>query len=147
MWGTRLLKSWSTMQSTLALSSGEADLYALPKAATQVKGLISMAMDFGEIISGATRTDSTAAMGIVHRTGIGGRTRHVNLQYLWIQSESRTGGLGLKKVGSDENVADLMSKFLKHEVVQEHIHAMSIRVVTGRAKAAGRTFPVREGDQ
>ena len=33
MWGTHVLKSWSTTQSTLALASGEAELYALTKAA------------------------------------------------------------------------------------------------------------------
>ena len=35
LWGGHLLKSWSTGQLTIALSSGEAELYALTKVAAQ----------------------------------------------------------------------------------------------------------------
>ena len=43
--GASMIKSWSTSQSIVALSSGEAELYA--KLAAQTAGLISLAMDFG----------------------------------------------------------------------------------------------------
>ena len=74
--GGHTLKTWSSSQSTIALSSGEAELYALTKCATQTVGMISMAMDFGVKLSGIVSTDSTAALIIVHREGLG-RTRHI----------------------------------------------------------------------
>lgn len=42
-----VLKIWSITQNTIALSSGEAELYAMTKVATQVIGLMPFAMDVG----------------------------------------------------------------------------------------------------
>ena len=42
-----MIKSWSSTQQLVALSSGEAELYALIKGASQTKGIISMLVDFG----------------------------------------------------------------------------------------------------
>ena len=67
------------------MSSGEAELYALVKGAVQTKYAISLAMDFGIELDGHVKTDSNATIGITHRSGLGGRTRHVQVQYLWVQ--------------------------------------------------------------
>ena len=85
MWGPHSLKTWATSQSTIALSSGEAELYAMTKMAVQIKGVMSLAKDFDLDFKGIVRTDPTAAIGISHRSGLGGRTRHIQLQFLWIQ--------------------------------------------------------------
>ena len=67
--GVHLLKSWSTNQQIVALSSGEAELYAQTKGAAQTLGMISMAADFGEKLDGTVYSDSSAALGIVTRSG------------------------------------------------------------------------------
>ena len=46
--GRHLIKSWSSNQQVIALSSGEAELYAITKGAAQVLGMVSMGQDFGE---------------------------------------------------------------------------------------------------
>ena len=71
VWGQHVLKTWSTSQSTLALSSGEAELYALTKAATQLSGMISLAKDFGVTVIGTVRSDSHASIwnNSPHRVG------------------------------------------------------------------------------
>ena len=46
-YGRHLLKSWSSNQQIVALSSGEAELYALTKGAAQTLGIVSMAKDMG----------------------------------------------------------------------------------------------------
>ena len=38
LWGRHCMKAWSTSQSTVALSSGEAELYAMTKASIQIGG-------------------------------------------------------------------------------------------------------------
>ena len=81
LFGTHVLKSWSSTQQVTAMSSGEAELYALIKGAAQAKGMISFLSDYGFKCSGLVRTDSSAALGIVHRRGLG-RTRHIECQYL-----------------------------------------------------------------
>jgi hypothetical protein len=98
MWGGHLLKSWSTSQTTVALSSGEAELYAVTKAAAQILGVLSMAADFGAIMNAIVHTDSTAAMGmgVVFRSGLG-RTRHIRVQYLWIQEQVKNESFKIEK--------------------------------------------------
>ena len=130
------MKTWSTSQSTLALSSGEAELYALTKAATQLSGVISLAADFGVTVKGTVRSDSNAAIGITHRTGLGGRCRHIKVQYLWIQERVRSGDLRLKKVNGIENSADLMTKAVNGDTLAGHMKRMGFEVRRGRAQKA-----------
>eukprot|EP00973_Karenia_brevis_P087252 12097498-Karenia_brevis.AAC.1 len=49
--GEHLIKAWASSQTVVALSSGEAELYALTKAASQTLGIMTMARDFGEDLS------------------------------------------------------------------------------------------------
>ena len=39
----------------------------------QISGIISLASDFNVSLDGLVHSDSIAAIGIVHRTGLGGR--------------------------------------------------------------------------
>ena len=104
------IKAWSTSQSALALSSGEAELYVMTKVAVQLSGVISMAKDFGVSLTGVVKSESSSAIGIAHRDGLGGRCRHIKVQYLWIQSKIKDGDLKLQKVLATNNVADAMTK-------------------------------------
>ena len=60
----------------------------LLKGAAATKGMISMMADWSMELPGLVRTDANAAMGIVHRQGLG-KTRHIEVQYLWIQDAVR----------------------------------------------------------
>ena len=69
--GSHLIESWSSNQQIIALSSVEAELYAMIKGAAQVLGLVSMRQDFGESMKGHVKTDSSAALAISQRVGLG----------------------------------------------------------------------------
>ena len=71
MIGGHMIKSWSTTQPVIALSPGEAELYSLVKAAAQAKGVASLMLDFDLSVEFVVRTESTAAVGIVHRKCFG----------------------------------------------------------------------------
>ena len=114
MIGGHLIKSWSSTQPVIALSSGEAELYALVNAASQAKGLCSLIADFGLETKITVHTDSTAAIGIVHRRGLG-KTRHIEVQYLWVQDNVNRKTMSVEKVGTKENPADMFIKGLKRE--------------------------------
>ena len=47
MVGVHLIKSWSVSQGAYALSSAEAELYAMVEAVTRVKGLLTLAHEMG----------------------------------------------------------------------------------------------------
>ena len=130
-----MIKSWSSTQQLVALSSGEAELYALIKGASQTKGIISMLMDFGLIFDGTVCTDASAAMGISFRRGLG-RTRHLDVQYLWIQEEVAEGRLKVDKVGTTENPADILTKAVGRDVMLKHLQALDIELSNTRAVKA-----------
>ena len=103
------------MQTAIALLSGEAELCALVNGAAQSYGIMAMLADFGLEVSCAVCTDASTAIGMVHRQGLG-KTKHIDAQYLWIQKDVLEGKLGVVKVGTDANPADLMAKYLRAEV-------------------------------
>ena len=65
--GGHLLKTWSTTQTTVALSSAEAELTGLVKGASQAIGSRSVACDLGMQWEICLHSDATAAIGICKR--------------------------------------------------------------------------------
>ena len=124
MAGRHVIKTWSSTQQVVALSSGEAELYALMKVAVQVKGIMSMYLDYGIKLAGAVYSDANAAIGIVHREGLG-RTRHIDVSYLWIQQEVKSKKLDIRKVNTHENPADILTKGVTWEVLRRHMQFMN----------------------
>ena len=70
------MKTWSSTQSVPALSSGEAEYYALVKAAAEALGIQALAKDLGLEMNIRFWADSTAAKAIVVRIGLG-KVRHM----------------------------------------------------------------------
>ena len=67
MWGSHTLKTWAKSQTTIVLSSGETELYAMTKVAVQMKGMMSLAAAFEIGLKGIVRSDSAAAIGILEK--------------------------------------------------------------------------------
>jgi hypothetical protein len=127
VWGTSLLKSWSITQSTIATSTAEAELYAMARCAQQALGLASLARDFGVELSARVHSDASAAIGVALRAGLGGRMRHVKVQYMWIQEAVATQEIDLKKIKTDLNPADMLTKFLACEILDTHLKYLCLR--------------------
>ena len=72
---------------------------------------------------------------MVHRQGLG-KTRHIQIEYLWVQRAVSKGKLGVVKVGTNANPADLMTKHLRAEVANAHLDTLRFYVSTGRAASA-----------
>ena len=75
----------------IALSTGESELGAVVKGATEGLGMQSLLRDFGFEAAVHLLSDATAAIGIVRRLGLG-RVRHLATADLWIQQRLRRGG-------------------------------------------------------
>ena len=82
--GNHLFKGWAKTQSLIALSSAESELYATLRAASETLGMMSMARDMGYRLKGQILGDANAALGIIHRKGLG-KTRHIDTSCLWVQ--------------------------------------------------------------
>ncbi len=68
--GKHCLKTWSTTQAVIALSSGEAQYYGVVKGGSVLLGAVTMAKDLGVDLKGRIHTDSSAAKGIASRRGL-----------------------------------------------------------------------------
>ena len=122
--GDSVLRSWSSVQSTMALSSGEAELYAIIRAGSFTKYMVSLASDFGMTMDGIVLSDSAAALGICQRSGLGGRTRHVQVQYLWAQDSIQKKELSICKVRGEHSLSDILTKPIGGEVLNRHLSRM-----------------------
>jgi len=133
--GSHMLKAWSSTQNVIALSSGEAELYALVKGASQTLGLIAMADDFGISLGGRVHTDSSAAVGITTRQGLG-KLRHIRVQYLWVQDVIKEKRLGVQKVPGVDNPSDVLTKHLDASTMSRHLTTLGFNDAKGRAHTA-----------
>ena len=114
MMGSHLIKSWSSTQGLVSLSSGEAEFYGVTKAAGIALGMRSLMKDLGFEMPVRVWTDSSATVGICGRQGLG-KLRHIDTRSLWVQQLLRSGKLELRKVRGDVNPADLFTKHLSSE--------------------------------
>ena len=135
--GSHCIKSWSTTQATVAMSSAEAELFSLTKGAAQALGILSMAMDFGRSLDAVVHSDASAALAIAQRKGLG-KVRHLKVQYLWIQDRVKHGDLSVVKVWGKDNPADLMTKHLPAAELQDHSARLGFMLSSSRADAAPR---------
>ena len=120
MFGSHAVKSWSKDQSVIALSSGEAELYAANMGGIQSLGMKSFLQDVGVKMKIRILIDAKATLGIIGRQGLG-KVRHIAVQDLWLQEKVKSKAIVMEKVASKENIADLMTKPLTAEEINEHV--------------------------
>ena len=136
MIGRHLIKSWSSTQGPVSLSSGEAEFYGVVKAAGVTLGYQALLEDLGVKLPVRLWTDSTATMGICGRQGLG-KLRHVDTRSLWIQQRVRDGSVELRKVLGEANPADLFTKHLQSaDRVEDLLELMGCTYAEGRASGA-----------
>ena len=111
MVGSHLLKTWSSTQASVALSSGEAEFYGAVKAAGYGLAYQALLADLGIQMPVTCFSDSAAAIGIASRQGLG-KLRHLDVHTLWLQQAVRSKRIALRKVLGTDNPADVFTKHL-----------------------------------
>ena len=104
-----VIKTQVNAMKGIAMSSGEAEYGAIVKGACQGLGIQSMAADWGIVASIKVRSDSSAAIGISNRLGVGSM-RHLSVRHLWVQDKVKNKEIQLEKQDGKKNVADLGTK-------------------------------------
>ena len=122
--GSHPIRFWSRTQSSVALSSAEAELVAIVKTMTEAIGLEVMAREAGlKTLTTTVLTDASAAHGIVHRLG-SGRLKHIQISSLWIQERVARGETVVRKIGRESNCADLLT----HQWAPSKVEALLMRM-------------------
>ena len=143
MVGTTLVKHWSKTQSTIALSSGEAELSGIGSGMAQALGMQALAADMGWSLQPRVHSDATAAIGISKRRGLG-KIRHLHTCDLWVQEQTKNERVLLEKILGTENPADIFTKYVDQASMSKHLAKMNCEFRDGRAKAAPDTMGLKK---
>ena len=142
--GGHTLKGWSRMQAVVALSSGEAEYYALVKGASEGIGLQGISKDMGLDLGIRISTDASAAKGIASRRGLG-KVKHIELNQLWMQDKVCKGIIVVDKVRTEENIADALTKPLGGPDLNKHARLVGMELRDGRHRIMPTTSATKEG--
>jgi len=141
--GSHVIKTYSRQQKTIALSSAEAELHAMVANSAEVLGIIGLCRDLGMKLTGEIYADSSAALGISNRAGVG-KVRHLRIQALWVQEVRSTGRLSYKKVLGTKNPSDVLTKHVPGDLLNAHLESLGMEVRGGRAEVAPTLDSVTE---
>ena len=133
--GEHVLKTYSKQQKVVALSSAEAELYAMVAASAETLAIQAYCKDLGMDTKCELYCDSSAALGISQRAGIG-KVRHLRTQGLWVQEVRVSGRIIYKKVLGTKNPADLMTKHMPAELTRQRLETLNQTATGGRAETA-----------
>ena len=139
MLGKHTIKHWASTQPSVSLSSGEAEFYGVVRGSGQGLGYQALLKDLGLNVPLRVWTDSSAALGICSRQGLG-KLRHLDTHTLWVQQAVRSRRIELKKVLGEENPADLPTKHsLPNERLEKLTALYDCHFKGGRAETAPLT--------
>ena len=105
--------SWlSQKQSTVALSTAEAEYIALRSAAQEAVWLKQLLKDSQEDGNQAITAmeDNQGAIAIVKNLVAHRRTKHIGIRYHFVREQVKTGNLQLQYFNTKEMVADIFTK-------------------------------------
>ena len=126
--GQAVIKCWSKDQHNLAKSSAEAELYAANLGAEQALGIQTMMKELGYHMEIVVRIDSSAAIGILQRKGLG-KIRHLDVADLWMQKILRDKKMELTKIEGALNDADLFTKPLTAHAIEAILWRMGSEAI------------------
>lgn len=136
MLGKHVIKHWSSTQSIISLSSGEAEYYGCVRAGSHALGLRSMMSDLGVNEKRLRiKTDASVAVSLASRRGLGG-IRHVEVNQLWLQEKVNNGTIEVEKVKGETNRADALTKPKDGTSLRQHLQWTDQELTKGRHEYA-----------
>ena len=127
--------SISRTQQTAALSSGEAELYAIGLGVSDEGLFVRSPLlegNFSQKVNFRVHTDSTAGKSMASRFGASRKTKHVELRFLYVQELVASGTVVLKKVAGTSNPSDVMTKYVSRDVLLRHLATLGVTLPFGR---------------
>ena len=122
-----VVKAWSSMQTTVAQSSGEAEYYAMVRASAEALGLQSIMKDMGWSADIQLWVDSSAAKSMTARIGLG-KIRHMEVKFLWLQEAVKNRRIEVKKIPGTLNPADALTKPKSRREVADLLEGLGVHI-------------------
>ena len=107
---------WSSKkQNLVALSSTEAELISLVEAVKEVNYITKLLIDMEEEIKHVPKIyeDNQSTIQIIENDKYFGRTKHIDIKLKFTREYIKNGCINLEYIGTNEMVADILTKPLK----------------------------------
>jgi transposase InsO family protein len=121
--------AWSSKkQSTVALSTAEAEYVAATHCAKQVIWHRSLLTEVGLPLPSTSTifSDNQAAVSIAHHPEHHARTKHINIAHHFLRDLVQDGVLNLVYIKTEDNLADIFTKPLPKKVHQDLTYEIGI---------------------
>ena len=130
LWGVSLATS-SRTQATQALSSAEAELYAMGMAIQDALHLKSLLQEMklpqlAKPFELTVYTDSSNGKALASKLGLTRKSKHVQLRYLFMQDLVANGQLKLSKIPTEKNPADVLTKYLSASTLHKLLPKLGV---------------------
>ena len=130
LWGVTLATS-SRTQATRALSSAEAELYAMGMAIQDALHLQSLLQELkltqlAKPFELTVYTDSSSGKALASKLGLTRKSKHVQLRFLFMQDLVASGQLKLSRVPSERNPADVLTKYLQASTLHKLLPKLGV---------------------
>ena len=118
----------SRAQSTIALSSAEAELYAINTGATEALRICSFLTEAlnKKKVNIKIYTDSSSGKSIATRIGSSKKAKHIELKHLFVQQLVLNDIVRIVKVNMVANPADILTKYVATETLLRHLNEVGI---------------------
>ena len=131
-----LVASWSRIQQTVALSSAEAEYYAMCGGAGEGIFAQTLLSELGHQADEVTMlVDASAAKAMAERSSMPTRVKHMQIRFLFLQNLVADKRIHVKKTPGEKNRADLLTK----AVVSETLSRLRSQLVQKQAITQGST--------
>ncbi|GJU21039.1 copia protein [Tanacetum coccineum] len=111
------LTSWmSKKQTTLAISTTEAEYVSAEKACQQALWMKEALVDYKVKLNDVpVLCDNKGAIYLSKNPVLHSRTKHIEIRHHFLHDNIQKGNISIEKVASEDNIADILTKPLKRE--------------------------------
>ena len=131
MAGGCCIKTYSKGQGVVSLSTGEAEYYSLVSGASNLLGEVSTALDWGIKTVNEVNMDASAGISMGSRRGLG-KAKHVDTQFHWVQERVAQKNFKIKKVGTNDMLADVLTKPVPEATMNKALLGMNFHFLEGQ---------------
>ena len=127
--GNHLISHWCRIQGIIALSSGEAELYASITGITRALGVLHLGRSLWGESWGSVRhrVDSAACKSIISRKG-SGSLKHLSTKDMWVQEAVRRYQVVEEKIPREINSADMLASYTGAKSMDAHLERLNCEV-------------------
>ncbi|GKC92993.1 retrovirus-related pol polyprotein from transposon TNT 1-94 [Tanacetum coccineum] len=111
------LTSWfSKKQTALAISTTKSEYISVKKACQQALWMKQALVDYDIILEDiAVLCDNKGAIDLSKNPVLHSRTKHIEIRHHFLRDNVQKENISIKKVSSEDNIVDILTKPLKHE--------------------------------